>query len=178
MKKSVFIPILGMVLVGLVFAVSCKKEEKTESNPQIVQPEQPVDEYVDLGLPSGTLWKDTNESVNGTIYFTHARAMALFGDNVPTKEQFDELDSLCEWTWIGDGYEVVGPNDNSRFLPALGGYPTVGSLFGYGFEGNYWTSTLDGSTHVWSYYFYDGTVISSSILPNCKMNVRLVKKNE
>ena len=42
----------------------------------------------------------------------------------PSKEQFDELKSECTWTLttIGDvkGYEVVGTNGNSIFLPETG----------------------------------------------------------
>ncbi|HJJ45480.1 MAG TPA: hypothetical protein O0Y17_00165 [Methanocorpusculum sp.] len=43
--------------------------------------------YVDLGLPSGTLWKDKNESGG---FYTYDEAMKAFGNNLPTMEQFEE----------------------------------------------------------------------------------------
>ncbi len=71
--------------------------------------------YVDLGLPSGTLWKDRNEEG----YYTYDQAKNEF-DNLPSKEQCEELKSLCDWSWTGSGYDVVGPNGHSIFLPAAG----------------------------------------------------------
>lgn len=70
-------------------------------------------EYVDLGLPSGTLWKNTNED---NIY-TYTDAMAKFGNNLPTKKQMEELIKSCKWKWTGNGYTVVGPNGKSIELP-------------------------------------------------------------
>lgn len=52
-------------------------------------------EYVDLGLPSGTLWaKDYMKEENGNIllYMTHGEANCL---NIPTQEQWDELKRVC-----------------------------------------------------------------------------------
>lgn len=70
--------------------------------------------YVDLGLPSGTLWKRINESG----YFDYDTAMQRFGDELPTKEQFEELIALCQSEWTGDGYKLVGPNGESIFMKA------------------------------------------------------------
>ena len=49
--------------------------------------------YVDLGLPSGTLWKEQNE-IDG--FCTYEQAMALFGNDLPTKEQWEELILSCK----------------------------------------------------------------------------------
>ena len=49
-------------------------------------------EYVDLGLPSGTLWKSKNE--NG-FFYNHSSAVLDYGDNLPSKEQFKELADNC-----------------------------------------------------------------------------------
>ena len=47
-------------------------------------------EYVDLGLPSGTLWKKTNEG--GTYSrFTYGEAYGRFRSKLPTYEQYIEL---------------------------------------------------------------------------------------
>ena len=144
-----------------------------------------VHHYVDLGLPSGTLWATTNigavqpyqsglffawgdteghgsdvsdgylfnwesykwgvvtgedtwftkycsDSSRGLNGFTDGKyildpeddaAYVNWGPQwrMPSKEQFDELRSECEWyrMLLGDvyGYEVVGPNGNDIFLP-------------------------------------------------------------
>lgn len=77
--------------------------------------------YVDLGLPSGTLWKDQNE--NG--YYTFNDAVFQYGNRLPTKENIDELVKYCKWTWGGwepdtHYYKVTGPNGNSIIMPTSG----------------------------------------------------------
>lgn len=73
-------------------------------------------QYVDLGLPSGTKWKATNESG----FYTYLQAKANFGNSIPSKTQWEELIDYCSWEWTGRGYKVVGPNNRSIFLPADG----------------------------------------------------------
>ncbi|MBO7133653.1 MAG: hypothetical protein J6W06_05825 [Bacteroidales bacterium] len=87
-------------------------------------------EYVDLGLPSGTLWATCNVGANSPEdygdYFawgettpdrnytihdrpdfekvpaTHDAATVIWGDNwrLPLKDDFKELISCCSWTWV------------------------------------------------------------------------------
>ena len=102
--------------------------------------------YIDLGLPSGTLWKNTNEEG----YYTFNQAKQRFGNNVPTKEQWEELIKNCSWQWSGwnydgdRGYYVKGRNGASIFLPSNGcevakeGYHLT--LFRR--VGFYWSSTI------------------------------------
>ena len=71
-------------------------------------------QFVDLGLPSGTQWK--NNSERGTYAF--AQAVRYYDGFLPTSGQFKELVDNCTWTWIGAGYKVVGRNGNYIFLPA------------------------------------------------------------
>jgi hypothetical protein len=63
---------------------------------------------------------------------------------MPTKAEFEELNSECTWTWTTkngvNGYEVTGPNDNSIFLPAAG-YCYDVRIFDKGSIGHYWSST-------------------------------------
>ena len=66
----------------------------TVGNPAPVQ----QSEYVDLGLPSGTLWKSKNEK---GMYYTYGEAVRQFGDQLPTREQFAELKAFCSWTQQG-----------------------------------------------------------------------------
>ena len=52
-------------------------------------------DYVDLGLPSGTLWKAENEDC-GLI--TYDQAVNFYRTSLPTKEQWEELKNFCLWT--------------------------------------------------------------------------------
>ena len=65
---------------------------------------------------------------------------------MPTQQQFEELEDNCTWTWTTrngkDGYEVMGKNGNSIFLPATGFY--CGEVHNYvRYYGNYWSSSLN-----------------------------------
>lgn len=103
--------------------------------------------YVDLGLPSGTLWAVQNEEG----YFTYDEAVEQFGAALPTEEQFRELVKECQWSWNGSGYTFVGPNGESLIMPAAGnvgvGYNgrmarLNGTIVKEGECGRYWSSSL------------------------------------
>ena len=75
-------------------------------------------EFIDLGLPSGTLWSADFEKVDGkTIYQTYENAEAM---SIPTNEQCKELLELCDWeSEISSGSMrqlkkiiCIGPNGN------------------------------------------------------------------
>lgn len=70
--------------------------------------------YVDLGLPSGILWKSTNE----TELYDYYSAMDKFGNKLPTVEQWEELKKYCTWEWTENGYKIIGPNNNYIFICA------------------------------------------------------------
>ena len=106
-------------------------------------------EYVDLGLPSGTLWKDKNESG----FYDYDAAMRAFGGKLPTKEQLEELKNSCQWTWTGSGYKVTGSNGNSIILPAAGYRDDFGDVIRVGSDGYYWSSAPFGSELAWYLYF-------------------------
>ena len=176
-------------------------------------------EYVDLGLPSGTLWATCNigadspedygdyfawgetEGYNsgktsfswGTYKYCNGSYNTLtkycsnssygMGDNktelelsddaayvnwgsdwrMPSKTQQDELRTECTWTWTTksskNGYEVVGPNGNSLFLPAAGCRIDT-SLSNVGSYGSYWSRTLGTSypLNAYNLYFNSGSV--------------------
>lgn len=75
-------------------------------------------EFVDLGLPSGTLWADENEMG----YFMFDEAIERFGNNTPTIDEFQELfdNCTCQWNAQQNGIDLVGKNGNSIFFPANG----------------------------------------------------------
>ena len=95
---------------------------------------------VDLGLPSGTLWKNANEGGDNARY-TYNEAVSRFGNKLPTEQQLEELINKCTWTWTGNGYKVTGPNGNSIYLPAAGYRNCDGDVHNVGTEGIYWSST-------------------------------------
>ena len=72
-------------------------------------------------------------------------ATVNWGSNwrMPTKEEQDELCEHCTWKWIYSigGYEVIGPNGNSIFLP-IAGYRFEESLVQAGMIGLYLSSSL------------------------------------
>lgn len=139
-----------------------------------VQPARPAQtsEYVDLGLPSGTKWKSSNEKGG---FLTYDEAVSKFGDKLPTQDQFEELKGMCNWTWIGKGYKVTGPNGNSITLLAAGYRECSEGVGGVGSDGGYWSSTPRGSDNAWFLSFHSDEVVTHAN-PRCYgFSVRLVQ---
>jgi len=127
--------------------------------------------YIDLGLASGTLWK--NNDVAG--FFSYNEAISKFNDHLPTKEQFDELKRFCRWTWTGSGYKVIGPNGNTITLSAAGWRYCDGRIDNIGSSGYYWSSTPYGSAYVWALNISSGGIFISESRLCGGRSVRLVK---
>ena len=147
-------------------------------------------EWVDLGLPSGTLWATCNVGAsapeeygdyfawgetepkdnydwsnykwcNGSRYSLTKYCSSVDGKTeldpdddaatvnwgsswcMPTLEQLQELCDNCTWQWTSlngvMGCLVIGPNGNSIFLPASGGYSS--HAYWTGENGYYWSRT-------------------------------------
>ena len=129
-------------------------------------------DYVDLGLPSGTLWKRQNESG----FYTYEQAINRFGNKLPKKHHYVELINECTWIWMDKyGYKVVGPNGNSITFPAAGYRFCNGNVGGVGTFGQYWSSTPDDSDHAWNLYFHSSEVSMSLDLRCYGLSVRLVQ---
>ena len=131
-------------------------------------------DYVDLGLPSGTRWKEVNEGGDYARY-TYNEAVSRFGNKLPTKQQLEELKNKCTWTWTGSGYKVIGPNGNSIYLPAAGYRICNGDVSSVGRFGNYWSSTPGDSDGAWSLFFYSSGVQKGNYYRCSGHSVRLVK---
>lgn len=133
------------------------------------------------GWPTYNFWSDKNgnggmdpeevtnigSNISGTQYDV---ARKTWGGSwrMPTQAEFEELISKCTWTWYQykgvDGYKVTGPNGNSIFLPAGGGYSESYNRY-EGVYGNYWSASMnEGDTmdHAWylsfGAEFYDSGV--------------------
>ena len=128
--------------------------------------------WVDLGLPSGTLWKDQNEAGG---FYSYDQAMAKFGSSLPTKEQLEELESACRWTWKGSGYKVEGPSGESIYLPAAGCRGCDYSVSNVGSFGYYWSSTPSGSEDAWRLMFRSRGVLMGCPSRCNGQSVRLVR---
>ena len=130
--------------------------------------------YVDLGLPSGTLWKNANEGGDYARY-TYNEAVNRWGSKLPTKEQLEELKDKCTWKWTGSGYKVTGPNGNSITLPAAGIRLCYGDVGGVGALGYYWSSSPDDSDIAWNLYFNSSKVYVIRGSRSNGQSVRLVQ---
>ncbi len=121
--------------------------------------------YIDLGLPSGTLWADENEEG----FFRFPEAKELFGASLPSDEQMEELHLCCRWDWDDErkGYLVTGTSGNSIFLPAAGvpnmWFGKIGKNVVAGKIGKYWTGSY------WQYFWRHSRLYR--ILHPIKINV-------
>lgn len=106
---------------------------------------------------------------------------------MPTKEQIEELinNSITHWTNYNgvNGLLVTGQNGNQIFLPAAG-YFNRDSKYNVGWEGDYWSSSLDPDIFkIYDFGIAPGThiavvrgKISNSILPYSGKSVRAVRR--
>lgn len=126
--------------------------------------------YVDLGLPSGTLWGMSSLP----YYYTYDEALFKFGNQLPTQQQFVELKDNCTWSWKEWGYEVIGPNGNSIYLVTLGSYDCDDNYVTG--VGDYWSSTSYDADNVYHLYFYSGALVYIGPSLHChKQSVCLVQ---
>ncbi len=185
-----------MIAFAMSVMVACSKDNGENTPPE----PEPAIEWVDLGLPSGTLWAKCNlgatapeeygdyfawgetttkEVYNWSTYrYCTAEGDSLLtltkyntseaygtvdslttleaaddaatvilggGARIPTSDEWKELreNTTLEWTTQNGvaGRLLTGPNGNTLFLPAAGGY-SDSVLYSTGVIGYYWTATL------------------------------------
>ena len=99
-------------------------------------------EYVDLGLPSGTLWAKTFEKYNGErLYLSYDKAKTM---NLPTLDQWEELKTICKWTMESGRIYCIGPNGNIlRFTTT--GYIEAKETCICTYQSLFWLLNEDGS---------------------------------
>lgn len=133
--------------------------------------------FVDLGLPSGKLWAAENVKVEAETHFTFDKAVKLFGNNLPSREDWKELFDNCKYEWEKEtkGYTVTGPNGNSIFLPAAGYRNSTGVYF-VGSYGYYWSLSVLNADFAYFVYFSSGGLYPQDAgYRNDGFSVRLVK---
>lgn len=94
------------------------------------------------------------EDISGNAAYDVARALWGGSWRIPTRDEMDELIDECTWTYFAEdsvyGYEILGPNGNSIFLP-INGYYNSGIWFSQTSHGAYWLSTpYDGGNHYYA----------------------------
>lgn len=80
-------------------------------------------EYVDLGLPSGTLWSANFEREGDE--FLYEPYVNINGLNIPTNEQCLELYKCCAFKPNGGSIICIGPNGNCMSFSKTG-YREIG----------------------------------------------------
>lgn len=86
----------------------------------------------------------TMSDISGNVNYDAARTNWGGKWRMPTKTEFDELESECTWMLVTrngiNGCEIIGPNGNSIFLPEAGYH--LGNMNRRQEEGGfYWSST-------------------------------------
>lgn len=162
-------------------AADTASQDTTETSDSTAVKKQTLHRFLDLGLPSGTLWAQTNLEADHPAdygkYYTYNQAKHACENNsatpgnskyeapsLPTREQYQELIDNCKWKWIktknshGDivpGYKITGKNGKILFLPACGVRGDTGYL-AQGSVGYYWTKTHDIHTAVELSFYANG----------------------
>lgn len=137
---------------------------------------------------SNTLTKYNTNLLYGTV--DNRRILELADDaahanwggawRMPTREEMNELNDKCTWTWTTqggkNGYRVTGHNGKSIFLPAAGSYDD-GDLSYVGSRGYYWSSSLynDNPLRAYDVHFDSGVYVGGryryygqSVRPVCR----------
>ncbi len=135
-------------------------------------------EYIDLGLPSGTLWSaDYEKEANDYIFEPYQLASTKA---IPTRAQWNELKRCAKWEFIGeDGVlEIVkctGPNGNSILFQPVGGMRFTKKVQSGGVL--FWvnsTSIKNCAVHLWKYN-NEGNEDTDRQSSDLKLPVRLVR---
>lgn len=129
--------------------------------------------YVDLGLPSGTLWADKNIGASsqtdmGTVYTSGNRLdkkpEELWGGSwhTPTVAQIEELFENTTVEFIsGDCCKFTGPNGNYIILPKSDVYPSGG------YYGHYISRDFEHYDFANGNSLYDSNYENRSVYYNC-----------
>lgn len=135
--------------------------------------------WIDLGLPSGTLWRCCNEGASTPEayggYYTFRQV-----SSAPTLDQIEEIlnNTTSEWTTQNGvkGRKFVGPNGGTIFLPAAG-FRWYGEFYYVGSYGYYWSSTLfeNYQDNACSLYFYSRSAYWSDYYRDYEQSVRPVR---
>lgn len=141
-----------------------------------------ITKYVDLGLPSGTLWASDYETDNSEIYYTvYPEALKL---NIPSIEQCDELFQSCIFRWDSDEIRCIGPNGKILCMHKTGFKETGEEITPIAANLVYFWIRNNNSDFIWNnaciYHAPRGSsrtyrMKKGNMFPGCKLPIRLVK---
>ena len=130
--------------------------------------------FVDLGLPSGTLWKSHDEPG----FFSQSAKDSLYAGQLPTMLQFYELWTECTWTREQFGYRVEGKNGNHIMMPSYAYCASNGKVYAVRKYASYWLAP-DSSRNTAYYVFANMKNVGLAINPfytnRISRTVRLVQ---
>ena len=129
--------------------------------------------YVDLGLPSGTLWAKENFSRG----FISSDDLSQYLNMIPSTEQWKELLYKCKWTKNGNNYTVKGPNGNTITLPIAGYNSCFGKVIDKGETCFYWTNKFERNGDKAYIFMYNSKDKGCQLMKKCNnVCLRLVRK--
>ncbi len=147
--------------------------------------------YVDLNLPSGTLWASKNLGASshtdvGDYYTRHDISASSSFDvsSLPTIDQMKELHKYCTWVWTNSyqgsgvkGYIVSSKRSDSQiFLPAAGNVKN-GNYRRRNTDGDYWLANSKGADRAYNLDFTQTYIKTADHSPaTMGFSVRLVSK--
>lgn len=104
------------------------------------------EEWIDLGLPSGTLWAIPKDEAGKRISLTYMNAEKQY--NLPTRIQVNELRDFC---CVVNNSTLRGPNGNTINLGLQWGHSQAPSF-------DYWIKTSGGGPQKECFYLIDKTL--------------------
>ena len=160
-------------------------DSDTKNSVRLVQKQKNIPQardengYVNLGLYSGSIWKERRFDDEASDIYTYDEAKNKFGRRLPTKEQWEELMRSCTWFWTGYGYTIIGKNGNNIFLPNITTLYDEGGVYDLEHQpsGCYWSATPDGAKKAFYMHAYAGWTGINSDSRNYKLAVNLVMDN-
>lgn len=170
------------------FETTEKKEDEEENDNRNeddityynICPDDNHPHWIDLGLPSGTLWRCCNEGASTPEAYGGYYNFEEMYISAPSWGQILELldNTTSEWTTQNgvNGRRFTGSNGGTIFLPAAG-YFYNGVFYEVETDGRYWSSTPHA---LWAYpydlRFNSGQVYSYKDLRYAGQSVRPVRK--
>lgn len=140
--------------------------------------------FIDLGLSSGTKWATKcegsgfttfNEAVM-TAYMTYGET-AISEMMIPSIDLWEELLEECTWEWKTDCYWVKGPNGNGIYIydfNLIRDY--TGKRKPHDKDGCFWTINTVNDELVWTFSFSKDYKTFSKRLKNKKSGLHLVRQ--
>ena len=146
-----------------------------------------ISEYVDLGLPSGTLWRKHNYGTDeeyGCGEYCNFKEANELEIQIPAPKDFLELDKYCNHEWVLNGgingiLFTSNINGGKLFLPASGyrNSRNVDTIYNLDRSGYYWSSETYSSIYGHNLLFNKSTLQSGDFsFIHMLFSVRPVKK--